>query len=450
MSGLPRILIADNSRVVRASLAKHLQDRFEIREESDGEAAWQTLVLDSRIVAAIAGASMQKLDGYELVERLRESRLHRLNEMPFLLIVSDTESEENKERARAFGMADTITKMMNKGQILTRLHALTAPPAPPENPAPVAIPVPPVSVPALESVPAVEEGTADFTVSDIVNTSILKQVGRLDEAPAIDSKARLPVVKPHVHMLSAHEIEVRIAEALAESRGSKAPVSVLALGIDNYEALLASLGAGVTKSIGLRFAKLLTGKIGMRDSVGQYRPDCCIVISREANLGRCYTFAGRICRSMATAQIAVRGKPVDLSICAGAASAPEDGALSGSELLALAIKRMDATRCRCNTAAADQEPAAKSGNEPEHKPKHRASGHGRPHDKGRGGEASALRSLATLASDPPEIIESHLGAVGLQLLPLLNMLEHEFHFGLPLSEMEDRFAERARTDEEAA
>ena len=35
----PRILVVDDSRMVRASLIRHMRDRFEVREEADGEAA---------------------------------------------------------------------------------------------------------------------------------------------------------------------------------------------------------------------------------------------------------------------------------------------------------------------------------------------------------------------------------------------------------------------------
>lgn len=39
---LPRVLIVDDSRMVRASIVKHIRDRFDVRGESDGEAGWQT------------------------------------------------------------------------------------------------------------------------------------------------------------------------------------------------------------------------------------------------------------------------------------------------------------------------------------------------------------------------------------------------------------------------
>jgi PleD family two-component response regulator len=46
VADLPHILIVDDSRVVRVKLIHHLKDHYDVREESDGEAAWQTLVVD--------------------------------------------------------------------------------------------------------------------------------------------------------------------------------------------------------------------------------------------------------------------------------------------------------------------------------------------------------------------------------------------------------------------
>ena len=95
MADLPHILIVDDSRVVRISLIKHLKEHFEIREEGDGEAAWQTLVVDHSIKAVISDLQMPKLNGYELLERVRTSKLRRLQQMPFIL-VSGAETEEER------------------------------------------------------------------------------------------------------------------------------------------------------------------------------------------------------------------------------------------------------------------------------------------------------------------------------------------------------------------
>ena len=83
---LPRILIVDESRIVRATISKHVRDLYDYREESDGEAAWQVLVLDHSIALVICSLSLPVLDGNGLLDRVRASKLTRLSQMPMLMI----------------------------------------------------------------------------------------------------------------------------------------------------------------------------------------------------------------------------------------------------------------------------------------------------------------------------------------------------------------------------
>ena len=66
METIRRILVLDSSRVVRATLNKHLKDDFDVIEESSGESAWQTLMLD-RVSAVISGVHPLKLDAHDLL-----------------------------------------------------------------------------------------------------------------------------------------------------------------------------------------------------------------------------------------------------------------------------------------------------------------------------------------------------------------------------------------------
>ncbi|MFT3736537.1 MAG: response regulator [Rhodocyclaceae bacterium] len=75
---LPRILIVDDSRMVRASLIKQIRDKFDVREEVDGEAGWQSLLLDPTIEVVISDIGMPRLDGFGLLQRIRGSRLARV------------------------------------------------------------------------------------------------------------------------------------------------------------------------------------------------------------------------------------------------------------------------------------------------------------------------------------------------------------------------------------
>ena len=82
----PRILIVDESRIARAMLVKYIRERYDTREETDGESAWQVLVLDHSISLVICSLSLPVLDGNGLLMRVRSSRLARLCTMPMLMI----------------------------------------------------------------------------------------------------------------------------------------------------------------------------------------------------------------------------------------------------------------------------------------------------------------------------------------------------------------------------
>lgn len=119
----PRVLIADDSRIVRATLIKHIEGMFEFREALDGEQAWETLLLDPNIRVVITDLTMPKLDGYGLLQRIRSSKISRIREVP-VVVVSGSDEFEERERAKAAGATDLITKGMGTAQLLSRLDIL--------------------------------------------------------------------------------------------------------------------------------------------------------------------------------------------------------------------------------------------------------------------------------------------------------------------------------------
>ena len=120
----PRVLIADDSRIVRATLIKHIQGLFEFREAFDGEQAWETLLLDPNIRVLITDLTMPKLDGYGLLERIRTSKISRIRNMP-VVVVSGSDAQEERNRAKAAGATDLITKGIGTAQLLSRLDILS-------------------------------------------------------------------------------------------------------------------------------------------------------------------------------------------------------------------------------------------------------------------------------------------------------------------------------------
>jgi len=119
----PRVLIADDSRIVRASIVQHIRDRFDIREVTDGEAAWQAILLDSSIRVVITDLTMPKVDGFELLNRVRSSKVQRIRELPMVVISGEDESAE-RDRAAGMGATDFIQKGVAAAELLARLEVL--------------------------------------------------------------------------------------------------------------------------------------------------------------------------------------------------------------------------------------------------------------------------------------------------------------------------------------
>jgi DNA-binding response OmpR family regulator len=119
----PRILIADDSRIVRASLTQHIRDRFDIREVVDGEAAWQAILLDGAIRVVITDLVMPKVDGFELLTRVRSSKVQRIRELPVIVITSADEAAE-RDRASAMGATDFLDRGVSTAELTARLEVL--------------------------------------------------------------------------------------------------------------------------------------------------------------------------------------------------------------------------------------------------------------------------------------------------------------------------------------
>ncbi len=119
----PRVLIADDSRIVRASIVQHIRDRFDVREVTDGEAAWQAILLDSTVRVVITDLTMPKVDGFELLNRVRSSKVQRIRELPIVVITGEDEVAE-RDRAATLGATDFIQKGVAAAELIARLEVL--------------------------------------------------------------------------------------------------------------------------------------------------------------------------------------------------------------------------------------------------------------------------------------------------------------------------------------
>ncbi len=117
-----KILIADDSATIRATLSKAVQDEFHAVGASDGEDAWRRLQEDTRIELVVTDLAMPQLDGFGLIRRMRDSNISRINNMP-VIVVTGANDTDARERAFVEGANDFIAKTSDHVEFLARVRA---------------------------------------------------------------------------------------------------------------------------------------------------------------------------------------------------------------------------------------------------------------------------------------------------------------------------------------
>ena len=302
-----RILVVDGSRVIRATLTKHLGDSFEIVEEGNGESAWQTLMLDGKIEAVISGISPPKLEASDLLARIRGSAVRRVREVAFVPIVSDLEGQQPGTHPDGWpGATGFISKSMSKAAMVQELSRL------------------------------------------------------LDAA---DPALRTAEVKPAIHaagpaakLLSQADFRA-VVSSIAISGATDQQVCMLVFGIDHLDDLISRFGKDVPEMLTSRIAGLLAAKVDPHDQFGYGEGKHLAIISRGVDIRQGTRFAKRVCKSLASGQITIHGKKVKLTASVGIASTSEDKVPSGKELLLLAEQRLaQALVCGGNTVCSELRP----------------------------------------------------------------------------------------------
>ncbi|MDR0577432.1 MAG: diguanylate cyclase [Candidatus Accumulibacter sp.] len=335
-----RILVVDGSRVVRATLAKRLEESFGVLEEDNGESAWQRLMLDNSIVAVISSVSPPRLAALGLLERMRASALRRLRETPMVLLVSDDNPNANVDEWRRQGIAGFMTRSTSKEKMAECLESVLSPPA--------KAPPPPE--------PREEKPREDLEEAPGEPQEKPREKARETAREEKREKARPGRATPPAPLLGTEDFVAAVA-SLPHEMTSDEPLCVLVFGIDRLGELIGRFGADVPDLLTGRIAKLLAAKIDPRDVLGRCGENCVAIVSHGVDLRAGVHFGRRVCKSMASGQIAFRGRKVRLTTSVGVAATSDDHVESPEDLLALGQARLkQAMTCGGNSVCTELRP----------------------------------------------------------------------------------------------
>ncbi|MBK6653218.1 response regulator [Zoogloea sp.] len=367
---LPRVLIIDDSRMVRASIIRHVRDRFEVREEADGEAGWQTLMVDPTIQAVITDIGMPHLDGYGLLERIRKSRISRINTLPVVVISGDDEPDV-RVKAKSAGATDFISKSIGNVELLARLEALTQ---------------------LARTQRDLEESRA-----------ALATVSPTDPASGLATPS-------YLHYHAAQEL------SLAHRRHGD--LSVMVIEIDQFDNLIARYGAHVAQLVNRKLSKILATKLRQEDTVAELAPARFVIVSPATNMDGACAFAMRLRTAIDHIVMTYREERIRIQITIGLAAAEPGRTQTVSHLIGVAMQRIAVGRAEGGNRVmgAKGEVTPEMASVPVRAPV---------------SIDQYLLQLRTAGLDPG--LRKQLPDAIRTLLPLLELIESEFPSGLPLA-----------------
>ena len=297
MDSRPRVLIVDDSKVVRAAIAKVIQRSFDPREEGDGEAAWKTIELDSSIVAVVSDLGMPKLDGFGLLERIRSASSPRIRDLPFL-VISGNEDDETRSRARAAGANDFITKSTKGVEAIARIDNL------------------------LRLVQAKQDLEASHLALKIDDD---------------DEKMWDPITGAFTSSYLLTEGGKHISHA----RRHSTMLAVISFRIENYADIETKLGKAVAGQLLGRIVKLVQGTLRAEDSMGRMADALFTIISPSIAAEQAIAFARRLRERLDSSRITHGAEAIRIRTSLGVASLAHDNPGSIEDLLKSALDRLE-------------------------------------------------------------------------------------------------------------
>lgn len=295
-----RVLVVDASAELRSQLRQTLlEEGYEVAEAGDGFKATE-LALDFRPDMMLLGWQMPDINAAELLDTLRKTRIGR---GVFVLVLSDSNSEEAALAAFSAGADDVLSKpvvprlllaRLNAGKRLSALHGEIA-----------------------QDREEIRHFAAELAVSN----------RRLQEVALTDALTGFP---------NRRFFSERLAQEWAASLRNKRPLSCIVLDIDCFKQINDSYGHDVGDSVLRQVSVAIRGAVRTHDLVARMGGDEFVVLCPDSSIESAMVCAERVRQAVDEAQISSGMLHLKLSVSAGVAC--RDAVVLDAESL---VKRAD-------------------------------------------------------------------------------------------------------------
>lgn len=274
-----RVLVVDDSKLVRLAANKILAENFDLVFAEDGEEAWQKICDDETIQVIFTDLGMPNMNGYELIERIRQSDNEGIRNQPVIVITGAAEEEGIRRKVLELGATDFITKPFKSTEMVARAEA---------------------------------------------HASYRRDHDNLQKNLDVDLLTGA---------LNLAGVQKQIEKDVAFVNRHSENLAVILFELDNFASVVERIGKQTSDRIIKQLATVLLSAVRKEDSVGRYAPEQFIAILPMAKTEGVILLAKRLCAQIKAFKITVGGEPISISMSAGVATARKGSRATAEGLL---------------------------------------------------------------------------------------------------------------------
>lgn len=362
----PRLIMVDDSKVMRTAARKMLGGRFDVVVAEDGMEGWNTIRGDQQIQVVFTDLSMPELDGYGLLEKIRTCEDPGVAGLPVIVVTGAENDEAAREKALRMGATDFISKPFNSTDLLARATA---------------------------------------------HANYQREKRQLEKQITIDSLTGLGNKQFY------HD---RLKQDLAFAARHDHTLSVLRIDVDGFNKLFIRAGKEAADQLLKAISKTIVRLMRKEDTAARIGLSQFAVTLQTADEKGAAIFAERLCRQVEEARIEHDGHRLPVTVSVGVlCPAPHPGqtvrsVLEEANQLLRAAEQAGGNQVMTESAVRNQGEELPSAPEPPKRP----AAPGRP-------LMSVDQALALIAESKVDQVRPHLGSLKKQLMPLIKLLSEK-------------------------
>ena len=277
-----RVLIVDDSRVVRVAASRMFGDEFDVLLAVDGADGLRVVENDPTINIIFTDLAMPEMDGFELLKAIRQHTREDIRAIPVVVATGAGNASAAKQKAFAIGATDFISKPFNGIDLQARAKAYAKF--------------------QQENKQLKDQVTTDALTGLINRKGFQKQLSK-----------EVSFVKRHDGNMTLMKVE-----------------------IDNYKDLFVRIGRDGTEKLIVRVASIFENTFRREDTIaraGLARFVVSLPVSEAADVMQ---LANRICHTVESFKASLDKRPIKITVSIGVCSVSPNNIGDGSTLMEMA------------------------------------------------------------------------------------------------------------------